>query len=80
MLVHERGKNVENSRFTYSVPLLKLTLFQIDFDKIEIINKDLKYLKLTFHDICPCDMSIIINKSNKPFCHISSQCEISTSC
>ena len=48
------------------------------FDKIERINKDLKYFKLTFHDICPCDMTIIINKSNKPFCHIYSQCVIST--
>jgi len=32
------------------------------------INKYLKDLVFTFHNVCACDMGTIINKSNKPIC------------
>ena len=40
------------------------------FEKREKINKDFKYIKLTFNDICECKTCTIINRSIKPFCPI----------
>jgi len=36
--------------------------------KREKINKNLKDLKFTFHNVCPCDPSTTVNKNNKSFC------------